>query len=123
MAVDLKVSVRSEINQLKKNITQKTSVLTSLKNELWRHPRVYKLLEVGRARTRRTRASRKRVVSVEWNSVLKGLPATFTLDHIYRASAVKGKPRGYLRHVVVKWARQRKIKRTGWGRYRKVQGR
>ncbi len=62
-------------------------------------------------------------VTVDWDSVLKGLPATFTLDHIYRASAVKGKPRGYLRHVVVKWARQRKIKRTGWGRYRKVQGR
>jgi len=53
----------------------------------------------------------------------QGAPATFTLDHIYRASAVQRKPRGYWPHVVVKWARQRKIKRTGWGRYRKVQGR
>ncbi len=123
MAVDLKVSVRSEINQLKKNITQKTSELTSLKNELRRHEQVYKLLGGGRARTRRTRARGKRAVTVDWNSVLKGLPATFTLDHIYRASAVKGKPQGYLRHVVGKWARQRQIKRTGRGRYRKVQGR
>jgi len=123
MAVDLKVSVRSEINQLKKNITQKTSELTSLKNELRRHERVYKLLGGGRARTRRPRARGKSNVTVDWNSVLKGLPATFTLDHIYRARAVKGKPQGYLRHVVTKWAKQRKIKRTGWGRYRKVQGR
>ncbi len=122
MAVDLKVSVRSEINQLKKNITQKTSELTSLKNELRRHERVYKLLGGDRARTRRPRARGKSNVTVDWNSVLKGLPATFTLDHIYKARAVKGKPRGYLRHVVVKWARQGKIKRTGWGRY-KVQGR
>ncbi len=123
MAVDLKVSVRSEINQLKKNITQKTSELTSLKNELTRHERVYKLLGGGGERTRRTRARGKRVVTVDWNSVLKGLPATFTLDHIYRARALKGKPQGYLRHVVVKLARQRKIKRTGWGKYQKVQGR
>ncbi len=123
MAVDLNVSVRREINQLKKNITQKTSELTSLKNELRRHERVYKLLGGGSARTRRTRTRGKRAVTVDWNSFFKRLPATFTLDHIYRARAVKGKPRGYLRHVVVKWARQRKIKRTGWGKYRKVQGR
>ena len=123
MAVNLRASVISVIKELKKNIAQKTSEVTSLKNELRRHERVYKLLGGGRARTRRTRARGKRAVTVDWVSVLKGIPATFTLDHIYRASAVKGKPRGYLRHVVVKWARQGKIKRTGWGRYRKVQGR
>ena len=108
MAVDLKVSVSKEITSLRKIITQKTSEVTSLKNELRRHERVYKLLGGGRARTRRTRARGKRAVTVDWNSVLKGLPATFTLDHIYRESAVKGKPQGYLRHVVVKWARDRK---------------
>ncbi len=123
MAVNLRASVISVIKELKKNIAQKTSELASLKDELKRHQRVYELLGGQRARTRRTRARGKRAVTVDWNSVLKGLPATFTLDHIYRASAVKGKPRGYLRHVVVKWARQGKIKRTGWGRYRKVQGR
>ncbi len=120
MAVDLRVSVRSEINQLKKNITQKTSELTSLKNELRRHERVYKLLEGGRARIRRTRARGKAAVTVDWNSVLKGLPATFTLDHIYRARAVKGKPKGYLRLVVLRWAKPRKIRRTGRGKYQKV---
>ena len=123
MAVNLRASVRSVIKELKKNIDQKASELASLKDELKRHARAHELLGGDRARTRRTRARGKRAVTVDWNSVLKGLPATFTLDHIYRASAVKGKPRGYLRHVVVKWARQRKIKRTGWGRYRKVQGR
>ena len=123
MAVNLRASVRSVIKELKKNIDLKASELASLKDELKRHARAHELLGGDRARTRRTRARGKRAVTVDWNSVLKGLPATFTLDHIYRASAVKGKPRGYLRHVVVKWARQRKIKRTGWGRYRKVQGR
>ncbi len=123
MAVDLKVSVSKEITSIRKIITQKTSELASLKDELKRHQRVYELLGGQRTRTRRTRARGKRDVTVDWNSVLKGLPATFTLDHIYRASAVKRKPQGYLRHVVVKWARQGKIKRTGRGRYRKVQGR
>ncbi len=52
MAVDLKVSVSKEITSLRKIITQKTSEVTSLKNELRRHERVYKLLGGGRARTR-----------------------------------------------------------------------
>ncbi len=120
MAVDLKVSVRSEINQLKKNITQKTSELTSLKNELRRHERVYKLLGGGRARTRRPRVRGKRAVTVDWNSVLGGLPATFTLNHIARKRALKSKPRVYLRQAVFRWAKQGKIKRIGQRRFRKV---
>ncbi len=120
MAVDLKVSVRSEINQLKKNITQKTSELTSLKNELRRHERVHKLLGGGRARTRRTRVRGKRAVTVDWNSVLRGLPATFTLNHIARKRALKSKPRVYLRQAVFRWAKQGKIKRIGRRMFRKV---
>ncbi len=120
MAVDLKVSVRSEINQLKKNITQKTSELTSLKNELRRHERVYKLLGGGRARTRRPRVRGKRAVTVDWNSVLRGLPATFTLNHIARKRALKSKPRVYLRQAVFRWAKQGKIKRIGRRMFRKV---
>ncbi len=54
MAVDLKVSVRSEINQLKKNITQKTFELTSLKNELRRHELSTNFLElIGQGRADR----------------------------------------------------------------------
>ncbi len=121
MAVNLEASVRRAINELKKNIAQKASELASLKDELKKHARVHELLRGKRLKTRR-RGRGKRGVTVNWNSVLKGLPATFTLDHIYRARAVKRKPRGYLRHVVTKWAKQRKIKRTGWGKYRKVQG-
>jgi len=120
MAVNLRASVRSVIKELKKNIDQKASELASLKDELKRHARAHELLGGDRARTRRTRAKGKRAVTVDWNSVLKGLPATFTLDHIYRASAVKGKPRGYSRQVVVRWAKQRKIRRTGRGKYQKV---
>ena len=119
MAADLKTSVRREINQLTKSIAKTTSELASMRDELQRHEKAYGLL-VGR-RPRRPRL--RRPAAVDWNSVLKGLPATFTVGHIYRVSALKGKPQGYLRHVVVKWAKQRKIKRTGWGSYRKVQGR
>ncbi len=120
MAVDLKVSVSKEITSFRKIITQKTSELASLKDELKRHQRVYELLGGQRARTRRTRARGKRAVTVDWNSVLGGLPATFTLDHIARKRALKSKPRVYLRQAVFRWSKQGKIKRIGQRRYRKV---
>ncbi len=75
MAVDLKVSVRSEINQLKKNIAQRASELASLKGELKRHARVHELLGGQRARTRRMRRGPR----VDWNSVLGGFPLLLPL--------------------------------------------
>ena len=80
MAVNLRSSVRSVIKELKKNIAQKASELASLKDELKGHARVLKLLGGQRARTRRMRRGPR----VDWNSVLRGLPATFTLNHIAR---------------------------------------
>jgi len=120
MAVDLKVSVSKEIISLRKTIAQKTSELASLKDGLKRHARAHELLGGDRARTRRPRARGKSNVTVDWNSVLKGLPATFTLDHIARKRALKSKPRVYLRQAVFRWAKQGKIKRIGQRRYRKV---
>ncbi len=108
------------INELKKNIGQKASEVASLKDELKRHARVHELLGGKRVRTRRTRARGKRGVTVDWNSVLGGLPATFTLDHIARKRALKSKPRVYLRQAVFRWAKQGKFKRTGKRRYKKV---
>ena len=121
MAVDVKMSVRTEINRLKKNLTQKSSELVSLKDELRKHERVYKIIAGGRTqRTVRKRGGTKRKATVNWNSVLRGLPRSFTVDNIARETAVGGKPRGYLRQVVARWAKQRKIKRTRRGQYQKV---
>ncbi len=120
MAVDVKMSVRREINRLKKSITQKSSELVSLKDELERHTKVHEFLGGNRGRTRRTRGRGKRGATVNWDSALKRLPDTFTTGHVYRASVAKGKSRGYLRQVVGRWAKQRKIKRKGRGKYQKV---
>ena len=80
MAVNLRDSVRSVIKELKKNIDQKASELASLKDELKRHARAHELLGGDRARTRRPRARGKSNVTVDWNSVLKELPATKERD-------------------------------------------
>ncbi len=116
MAVNLRASVRSVIKELKKNIAQKASELASLKDELKGHARVHKPLGGQRARTRRMRRGPR----VDWNSVLRGLPATFTLNHIARKRALKSKPRVYLRQAVFRWAKQGKIKRIGRRMFRKV---
>lgn len=121
MAVDVKMSVSREINRLKKNITQKSSELVSLKDELRKHERVYKIIAGGRmGRAVKKRGGNNRKATVNWNSVLRGLPRSFTIDNIARKTAAGGKPRVYLRQVVVRWAKQRKIRRTGRGKYQKV---
>lgn len=120
MAIDLRASVRKEINQLRRDIGRASSHLGSLKDELKKRQRIHDLLGGQKARRRRTKGRGRRRTTVNWNSVLNGLRRTFNIDNIARKSAVKNKPRAYLRQVVVRWAKEGKIKRTGRGKYRKV---
>jgi hypothetical protein len=119
MAVDLRVSVRREIGQLKRNISRLTAQLESLKKELKWHERIFGLLARNSGRRGPKRDGSKRVGRINWDSVLKGLPGNFTLDQVNRRRSAGKKPRAYLRQVIGRWAKEGKVKRTGRGRYRK----
>jgi hypothetical protein len=120
MAVNLRVSVRKEIDRLTRRILLDISKLESLLDELEKRKRIYELLggdrTVKRGKPARTRARR----FVDWGRVLSGLPNRFSASDIVKARSAKGKAKGYLRQVVVKWAKQGKIKRTARGKYQKV---
>jgi hypothetical protein len=120
MAVDLKTSVSKEINQINKSIVRARSQLESLRDELKRHENIYEMLGGGRKRNAGVKSQRGRRATVNWSSVLRGLPGTFTVDAMSRKSAVRRKPRAYLRQVVVRWVKEGKIKRTKRGVYQKV---
>ena len=62
----------------------------------------------------------RRPATVDWNSVLKELPVSFTIDDIVKRGAVKTKLRVYVRQVLVRWVNQGKIKRVTRGRYQKA---
>ena len=120
MAIDLKASVRREINQFNKNIAQKTSELVSLNGELKKHERVYELLSDNRARRRAPRRRTRKSRTVDWNATLNGLPGSFTIGDLAKKNRVRGKPNPYLRQVVVRWVKEGKTKRIGRGKYRKA---
>ena len=127
MAVALKVSLRNEIDRLKKNIGQRSSGITSLRNELKKHEEIYNLLagdrvEARRARRTGTRVKARRVRSgerVDWSSVLNGLPKSFT-SSVVQEQAPNTKSKAYLRQVVVRWVKEGKVKRIERGKYRKI---
>lgn len=120
MAASLSTLVRREINRIRRDIAQRTSEVASLRSDLRKHQRVLRLLMVERGAQRRaTRRARRRAM-VDWNGVLRSLPSSFTLDDIAKRPAARGKPRAYLRQIVVRWRKQGKTKRAGRGRYQKV---
>lgn len=124
MAQNLITSIRIEIDRFQEEIKRRTSELASLKGELKRHQRVRQLLGGGEGRTRGPRRRRRRArrgAPVNWNSVLQGLPNPFTIRDIAKAAGAKKKSPVYLRQIAVRWAKQRKTKRIGRGRYQKVQ--
>lgn len=120
MAIDLRTSLRRELSRLRKEIDRKTTELASLKNELKRHLRVSKVLGADQAGKARTRGRARRPRLVDWNAVLKELPNTFTIDDLAKKGGARRKSRLYLRQVLVRWGKQKKIKRTGRAKYQKA---
>ena len=127
MALDLKVKVRRQIDQLKKELATATGRVSALRDEIKRHEVIYGMLD-GRNTGRRvghpsTVGAVKRGPTgamIDWNAVLATLPDQFTLDTMSAHETARGKPRSYLRQMVARWSKEGRIKRTGRGMYQKI---
>ena len=128
MAVDLKVSVRKEIDRLKQELGAATGRVAALRDEIRRYELVYDMLDGGKTgkRSRRGRPPAgplkrgPRGAMIDWNAILATLPDHFTLDTLSAHEVAGEKPRDYLRQVAVRWSKEGRIKRTARGRYQKT---
>ena len=57
---------------------------------------------------------------IDWNAVFATLPGEFTLDTPSSHETASGKPRSYLRQLVVRWSKEGRIKRIGRRMYQKT---
>lgn len=125
MANDVKASLRREIDRLQRVVSQKSTELKSLNDELKRYKGALKILRNG-AREGATKARKKRPrtgksVFVDWNAVFARLPSSFTLKQFTGRSESKGKSPAYLRQIAATWVKRGKTKRVGLGKYEKVE--
>ena len=128
MATDLKVSVRRQIDRLKKDLAVATGQVAALQDEIKRHELVYDMLD-GRKTAKRSQRGPSTVGSlkrgprgamINWTAVFATLPEQFTLDTMIAHKTASEKTRAYLRQVVVRWSKEGRIKRTGRGMYQKT---
>ncbi len=128
MATDLKVSVRRQIDELRKELAVATGRVAALQEEIKRHELVYDMLDGGKTggRSRRGRpvagALKRgpRGAMIDWNAVFETLPGEFTLDSLLAHETAGVKPRSYHRQVVTRWSKEERIRRTGRGMYEKA---
>ena len=128
MTVDLKVSVRREIDRLMREQAAATGRVAELQDEIKRHELVYDMLD-GRKTGKRPQQGPSAVGSlkrgprgamIDWTAVLATLPDQFTLDTMIAHKTASEKTRAYLRQVVVRWSKEGRIKRTSRGMYQKT---
>ena len=128
MAENLKVSVRRQIDRLKKDLAAATAQFAALQEEIKRHELIYEMLD-GRKTDKRTQRSRstggalkkgRRGAMIDWKAVFATLPDQFTLDTMSADKTAGEKPRTYLRQVIVRWSKEGRIRRTGRGMYLKI---
>ncbi len=129
MAADLKEGVRREIDRLRKELDTATERVAALQEEIKRHERVHDMLD-GRKTGKGSRRGRRpgagalkrgpRGAMIDWTAVLATLPDRFTLDSLLAHETAGGKTRAYLRQVVSRWSKERRVRRTGRGMYVKT---
>ena len=128
MAADLKVSVKREIERLKKDLAAATGKVAALRDEIKRHETVQDMLD-GRRTRKRSRQDRSgagalkrgpRGATIDWTAVLATLPDRFTLETMSAHETAGEKPRSYHRQVVARWTKDGRIRRTGRGMYEKI---
>lgn len=118
MALDLRVAVNKAITGLQKEISKKSSELTSLRRTLARYQKVHDVLD-GDARVARSKANgRARRKRPDWNSVFKRLPSSFGLNNV--SSLAKTKSATSVHRMLTKWMKQRQVKKVERGRYQKL---
>ena len=128
MALDLKVSVRREIDRLTKELAAATGRVAELQEEIKRHELVHDMLD-GRRTGKRTRQGGSgagalkrgpRGAMIDWTGVLATLPGQFTLDSLLAHKTAGEKTRAHLRQVVARWSKEGRVRRTGRGVYEKT---
>ena len=128
MAMDLKVSVKREIDRLRKELAAATERIAALQDEIRRHELVHDMLD-GQKTGKRSRQGRSgagalkrgsRGAMIDWTAVLATLPDRFTLDSLLAHETAGEKPRAYHRQVVSRWLKEGLIRRTGRGMYEKT---
>ena len=129
MATDLKVSVKREIERLRKELDTAAGRVAALQEEIRRHELVQDMLD-GRKTGKGSRQDRRskagalkrgpRGAMIDWTAVLATLPDRFTLETMSAHETAGQKPRDYHRQVVSRWSKEGRIRRTGRGMYEKT---
>ena len=125
MDTDLKVSVRREIERLRKELDTATGRVAALQEEIRRHELIQDMLD-GRKTAKGSRQGRgalkrgPRGAMIDWTAVFATLPDRFTLETMSAHETAGRKPRAYHRQVVSRWSKEGRIRRTGRGMYEKT---
>ena len=128
MAADLKISVKREIDRLRKDLAVATGRVAAIQDEIKRHELVYDMLD-GQGAGKRSRQGRSGVgamrrglrgAMIDWTAVFATLPDQFTLDSLLTHETAGEKTRGYHRQVVSRWSKEGRVRRTGRGMYEKT---
>jgi len=120
MLLDLRSTVTKSIGELRKKISQKSSELAASKKDLERYETVLKVLSQDNREPRIARRKAQPDRKTDWGVLFKRLPHTFTTLDFKKATAGMKKSAVYLRQILSRWTKQRKIKRLARGRYQKV---
>ncbi len=136
---DLITTVRQEAAALRKRIEKQESILRDLEQQLKTHERIATMLQgdttapkttrrparkktvkaAKKSRATKKAVRRKRASRTNWNTVLEGLPPSFTAGQV---KEVVGDTSNYadVQQALLRWRKAERVTTSGRGQYKKT---
>jgi hypothetical protein len=115
MPADVRTAVMETMAEIEKSISEKSTEVAQLKEELGLYESILALL------AKKERAQNGgRHYRLDLKTVLRSMPERFTSKDFVASAASSGISSLYLRQMLTRWTRQGKLKRVERGKYHKT---
>jgi hypothetical protein len=115
MAANVRTAVMETMAEIEKSISEKSSEVAKLKEQLNLYGSILALLEKKERLQNGGRHSR-----LDLKTMLRSMPDRFTSKDFVAAAASSGISSLYLRQMLTRWTKQGKLKRVERGKYHKT---
>jgi hypothetical protein len=115
MPADVKTAVMENMAEIEKAISEKSIEMAQLKEQLVLYQNILALLAKRDGPQNGGRHER-----VDFKTILRTLPETFTSKDFVAAAAFSGISSLYLRQMLTRWTKQGRLKRLQRGKYHKT---
>lgn len=116
---NLRIDIQREIQRIQSSINLKAAELRAMRADLEKYKKIAGMLENGRSSSKRVSRISRRKRRTDWNLIFGRLEKSFTSSDVRKAAGT-GPKQADVHQALLRWVKDKRVKRISKGQYRKA---